>query len=93
MGATVVSIGFIIMFSKLSNNDSTLRLNLFAIIVSGTVNPHFLAAESWTPATTPRVWGHDLIHSVHWTERFDALTQPVFAGGAPGAAEQGRRPA
>ncbi|WP_232003670.1 transcriptional regulator domain-containing protein [Sphingopyxis sp. FD7] len=49
--------------------------------------------SSWTPAKTPRVWGHDLIHSVHWTERFDALTQPVFAGGAPGAAEQGRRPA
>ena len=48
---------------------------------------------SWTPAKTPRVEVFPVIHSGHWKERFDAPTEPVFAGGAPGAAEQGRRPA
>lgn len=48
---------------------------------------------SWTPAKTPRILGHDLIQSPHLPERFDAPTQPVFAGGAPRAAEQGRRSA
>lgn len=48
---------------------------------------------SWTPAKTPRFEAVDVIHSLHWTESFDAPTQPVFAGVAPGAAEQGRRSA
>jgi len=47
---------------------------------------------SWTPAKTPRFEASPVIHSVHWTESFDAPTQPVFAVGAPGAAKQGRRP-
>ena len=49
--------------------------------------------ESWTPAKTPRFEAVDVIHSVHWTDRFYAPTQPVFAGRAPGAAEQGWRSA
>jgi hypothetical protein len=48
---------------------------------------------TWTPAKTPRLEVVDVIHSPHWTESFDAPTQPVFAVGAPGAAEQGWRPA
>ena len=42
---------------------------------------------SWTPAKTPRFEAFPVIHSGHWTESFDAPTQPVFADGAPGAAE------
>lgn len=33
-----------------------------------------------------------MFHSLHWTERFDAPTEPVFAGGALGVVEQGWRP-
>jgi len=45
---------------------------------------------SWTPAKTPRFEASSVIQSGHWTESFDAPTQP---GGAPGAAEQGRQSA
>lgn len=50
-----------------------------------------------TRATRPAMFGPTppiaAIRTRHWTERFDAPTEPVFACGAPGAAEQGRRSA
>ena len=49
--------------------------------------------RSWTPAKTPRFEARAVIHSGHWKESIDAATQPVFACGALGPAEQGRRSA
>ena len=54
------------------------------------LNDKIVNGLSWTPAKTPRFEVSPVIQSGDWTESFDAPTQPVFAGGAPGAAEQGR---
>jgi hypothetical protein len=52
-------------------------LNLAAKLSKKAGPPH------WTPAKTPRFKTAPVIHSVHWTESFDAPTQPFFAGGTP----------
>ncbi|WP_244982760.1 hypothetical protein [Croceicoccus marinus] len=70
---------------SLSSRDFRLPCNVIRLSNSG--------LDTWTPVITSRFETAAVIHSVHCKESIDAATQPVFAGGAPRPAEQGRRSA